>query len=101
MVNLVGDHQDCAAFMKGAQGTVALDGKPVKPEAYIDDSIMVEGVQGNQVTGEEGRFTGTGCGLWVQLPPLAPGAHSLKIHGRSDDFYVDVDYALTVGASSV
>lgn len=99
VINLVGDHKDCAAFMKGAQGTVALDGKPVKPEAYIDDSIMVEGVQCNQVTGEKGRFTGTGCGLSVQLPPLAPGAHSLKIHGRSDDFYVDVDYTLTVGAS--
>lgn len=85
--------------MGSAQGTVALDGKPVKPETYAGDSIMVEGVQGNRVTGEEGRFTATGCGLWVQLPSLAPGAHSLKIHGQSDDFSVDVDYVLTVATA--
>ncbi|MFJ4899357.1 hypothetical protein [Streptomyces sp. NPDC088727] len=79
---------------------MALDGKPVEPETYAGDSIMVEGVQDNRVTGEEGRFTATGCGLWVQLPPLAPGVHSLKIQGQSGDFSVDVDYVLTVGAAS-
>ncbi|MFJ8753686.1 signal protein [Streptomyces sp. NPDC102441] len=100
VINLVGDDQSCAAFMGRAQGTVALDGKPVKPETYEGDSILVEGVQDNQVTGEEGRFTATACGLWVQLPLLAPGAHSLRIHGQSGDFSVDVDYVLTVGASS-
>lgn len=99
VINSVGDDQSCAAFMGSAQGTVALDGKPVKPETYAGDSIMVEGVQGNRVTGEEGRFTATGCGLWVQLPSLAPGAHSLKIHGQSDDFSVDVDYVLTVATA--
>ncbi|MFJ4853283.1 hypothetical protein [Streptomyces sp. NPDC088730] len=79
---------------------MALDGKPVKPETYEGDSIMVEGVQDNQVTAEEGRFTGTGCGLWAQLPSLAPGAHSLKVHGQSGDFSVDVDYVLTVAAAA-
>ncbi|MFD0022712.1 signal protein [Streptomyces sp. NPDC058382] len=100
VVNLVGDHRSCAAFMGSAQGTLALDGKPVKPETYEGDPITVEGVQGNQVTGEEGRFTATGCGLWAQLPSLAPGQHLLKIHGQSGDFSVDVDYMLSVGASS-
>ncbi|MES4903315.1 MULTISPECIES: hypothetical protein [unclassified Streptomyces] len=46
-----------------------------------------------------GRFSGTGCGLWVQLPPLESGEHTLKIRGRSADFTVAVDYALTVGAT--
>lgn len=100
VINLVGDHQSCAAFMGSAQGTVVLDGRPVKPETYEGDSITVEAAQGNLVTEEEGRFTATGCGLWVQLPPLAPGAHSLKIRGRSGDISVGVDYALTVASAS-
>ncbi|MFE6783583.1 signal protein [Streptomyces sp. NPDC057680] len=101
VVNHLGDPQNCAAFMSGAQGTVLLDGKAVEPETYKGDSIMVQGAQGNPVTGEEGRFTATGCGLWVQLPPLASGTHSLKIRGRSGDFSIGVDYVLTVTASSV
>ncbi|MFD3331266.1 hypothetical protein ACFWV1_01190 [Streptomyces sp. NPDC058700] len=86
--------------MSSAQGTVLLDGKAVEPETYEGDSITVQGAQGNPVTGEEGRFTATGCGLWVQLPSLASGTHSLKIRGRSGDFSTGVDYALTVAASS-
>ncbi|XUM04947.1 signal protein [Streptomyces venezuelae ATCC 10712] len=99
VVNLFGDPQNCAAFMSGAQGTVLLDGKVVEPETYTGDSITVEGAPDNPVTGEEGRFAVTGCGLWVQLPPLASGKHSLKIRGRSGDFSTGVDYALTVTAS--
>ncbi|MFJ3769415.1 signal protein [Streptomyces sp. NPDC090082] len=100
VVNLFGDPQNCAAFMSGAQGTVLLDGKVVEPETYTGDSITVEGAPDNPVTGEEGRFAVTGCGLWVQLPPLASGKHSLKIRGRSGDFSTGVDYALTVTAAS-
>ncbi|WP_256727349.1 hypothetical protein [Streptomyces acidiscabies] len=100
VVNLFGDDQDCAAFMEGARGTVMLDGKPVEPDVYAGDSITVEGTQDNPVIQEAGRFTATGCGLWVQLPSLAPGAHALKIRGRSGGFSVGVDYALTVSASS-
>ncbi|KYG55067.1 MULTISPECIES: hypothetical protein [Streptomyces] len=100
VVNTFGDRQDCAAFMGMAQGTVLLDGKVVEPETYEGDSITVQGVQGNPLTGEEGHVTATGCGLWVQLPPLASGKHSLKIRGRSGDFSTGVDYALTVAASA-
>ncbi|MFF8511220.1 signal protein [Streptomyces sp. NPDC015492] len=100
VVNTFGDPERCADFMSGAQGTVVLDGKVVEPEAYPGDSITVLGAQGNPVTGEEGRFAATGCGLWVQLPPLAPGKHSLKIRGRSGGFSTGVDYALTVVASA-
>ncbi|NUK36415.1 hypothetical protein HRW16_16485 [Streptomyces lunaelactis] len=100
VVNLFGDRSDCAAFMSSAQGTVLLDAKAVEPETYQGDSITVQGAQGNAVTGEEGRFPATGCGLWVQLPSLAPGTHSLKIRGQSADFSTGVDYALTVEASS-
>ncbi|WP_254047580.1 signal protein [Streptomyces aureus] len=100
VVNTFGDPQNCVAFMSGAQGTVLLDGKVVEPETYAGDSITVQGAQGNPLTGEEGRFTATGCGLWVQLPPLASGQHSLKIRGRSGDFSTGVDYVLTVAATS-
>ncbi|WP_411075325.1 signal protein [Streptomyces sp. cmx-4-7] len=99
VVNTFGDRPNCAAFMTSAQGTVLLDGKVVEPEAYEGESITVQGAPGNPLTGEEGRFTATGCGLWVQLPPLASGKHSLKIRGRSGDFSTGVDYALTVAAS--
>lgn len=101
VVNTFGDPENCEAFMGSARGTVLLDGKVVEPETHEADLIMVQGAEGNPLTGEEGRFTATGCGLWVQLPPLASGTHSLKIRGRSGDFSTGVDYALTVAASSV
>ncbi|TXS16481.1 signal protein [Streptomyces sp. adm13(2018)] len=100
VVNSFGDPEHCAAFMRDARGAVVLDGKVVEPETYPGDSITVQAAPGNPVTGEEGRFAVTGCGLWVQLPPLAPGKHTLKIHGRSGDFSTDAEYALTVVASS-
>ncbi|MFJ6510106.1 hypothetical protein ACIQMO_07670 [Streptomyces sp. NPDC091406] len=85
--------------MREARGTVVLDGEPVEPEVHEGDDMVVEGAPGNAVTGEEGVFTATGCGLWVRVPPLDPGAHSLVIRGRSGDFCIGVDYALTVAAS--
>ncbi|MGW1011368.1 signal protein [Streptomyces termitum] len=98
VVNLLGDPQDCAAFMSGARGTVLLDGEAVEPETHEGDPITVRGAPGNPLTREEGNFAVTGCGLWVQLPPLAPGKHSLKIRGREGDFSTSVDYTLTVTA---
>ncbi|QGZ52997.1 signal protein [Streptomyces sp. QHH-9511] len=98
VVNSYGEPSDCAAFMSGARGTVLLDGEAVEPEAYPGDVMTVRSAQGNAVTGEGGGFTATGCGLWVQLPALAPGKHALKIRGRSGDFSTGVDYALTVTA---
>ncbi|WP_255311988.1 hypothetical protein [Streptomyces sp. PTY087I2] len=85
--------------MRDARGTVVLDGEPVEPEVHEGAAMVVEGAPGNPVTGEGGTFSGTGCGLWVQIPSLAPGAHSLAIRGQSGDFSVGVDYALTVAAS--
>ncbi|MFF8610022.1 signal protein [Streptomyces sp. NPDC015346] len=99
VVNTYGEPADCAAFMRGARGTVFLDGEAVEPETYRGDAMTVRGARGNAVTEEEGSFTATGCGLWVQLPALAPGKHELKIRGRSGGFSVGVDYALAVSAS--
>ncbi|MFB8049649.1 signal protein [Streptomyces rubiginosohelvolus] len=99
VINSFGDRQSCAAFMRDAQGTVVLDGEPVEPEAHEGEDIVVEGAPGNAVTEEEGIFSATGCGLWVQVPPLEPGEHSLVIRGRSGDLSIGVDYALTVAAS--
>ncbi|MFJ2935380.1 signal protein [Streptomyces sp. NPDC087219] len=100
VVNTFGDRWHCSAFMRGARGTVLLDDEVVEPETYEHDPITVRGARDNPLTGEEGSFAATGCGLWVQLPPFAPGKHSLKIRGRSGDFSTGVDYTLTVAAPS-
>ncbi|WP_405645872.1 signal protein [Streptomyces sp. NBC_00019] len=96
LVNLVADPAGCAEFMSTAEGSAVLDGEKVDVETSRGETISVEGVAGNPVTGTGERFTATGCGLWVQLPPLRSGKHTLEIRGRSQDFSVGVDYALTV-----
>lgn len=99
LVNLVADEADCADFMSTAEGSAVLDGEKVDPDEIAGDEISAQAVAGNPVTGGDGDFTGTGCGLWVQMPALDPGEHSLTIRGRSGDFSVGVDYLLTVEAS--
>ncbi|MDX3224875.1 hypothetical protein PV419_03895 [Streptomyces sp. ME19-01-6] len=98
LVNLVGGAGDCADFMETATGTASLDGRDLRPDRYRGTTITVTAAPRNPVTEASGRFTGTGCGLWVQLPPLKAGEHTLKIRGRSGEFTVGVDYALTVAA---
>lgn len=99
LVNLMADPTDCAVFMSAAEGAAILDGKEVDPETFAGETISVQGVAGNPVTGTDDRSTVTGCGLWVQLPPLEPGKHTLTIHGQAQGFAVDVDYSLTVNAA--
>ncbi len=99
LVNLMGEPTDCAIFMNSANGSAVLDGEEVDSETSLGEAISVQSVALNPVTGTDGRFTTTGCGLWVQLPPLKPGNHTLTIRGRAQDFAVDVDYSLTVGAA--
>ncbi|MGW1034857.1 signal protein [Streptomyces antibioticus] len=99
LVNLMGEPTDCAIFMNSANGSAVLDGEEVDSETSLGEAISVQSVALNPVTGTDGRFTTTGCGLWVQLPPLKPGNHTLTIRGRARDFAVDVDYSLTVGAA--
>ncbi|WP_406270397.1 signal protein [Streptomyces sp. NBC_00191] len=100
VVNLFSDRADCAAFMSSAYGTVFLDGEKLEPETYEGESITVHSVRGNAVTGTGGSITAVGCGLWVRLQSLAPGAHTLRIRGQSGDFSTGVDYTLTVEAPS-
>ncbi|WP_327344809.1 signal protein [Streptomyces europaeiscabiei] len=99
LVNLMGDPADCADFMSAAKGSAVLDGKKADSETIRGETISVEGVADNPVTGTDERFTATGCGLWVQLPPLKPGKHTLTIRGQAQDFSVGVDYSLTVAAA--
>ncbi|MGW1671010.1 signal protein [Streptomyces sp. NPDC002324] len=99
LVNLMGEPADCAIFMSTAKGSAVLDGKKVDSETSRGESISVQGVADNPVTGTDERFTTTGCGLWVQLPPLKPGKHTLTIRGQAQDFAVGVDYSLTVDAA--
>ncbi|MFF3288519.1 hypothetical protein [Streptomyces sp. NPDC003023] len=86
--------------MRTARGSAVLDGERVEPDAYPAEPIAVEGVADNPVTRSDGTVLTSGCGLWVQLPPLEPGTHSLKIRGQSGDFSVGVDYSLTVEPAS-
>ncbi len=99
LVNLMGGPQDCTSFMSTAKGAAVLDGKKVDSESSRGESISVQGVLFNPVTGTDERFTTTGCGIWVQLPPLKPGKHTLTIRGEAQDLSVGVDYSLTVDAA--
>lgn len=99
LINMIGSSTDCAAFMRTAKGSAVLDGKEVDSDAHQAEAIEIQGAVDNPVTGTDGYFTTAGCGLWVQLPALKAGKHTLKIRGQSEDFSVGVDYTLTVGAA--
>ncbi|MFF0451130.1 hypothetical protein ACFYT4_32920 [Streptomyces sp. NPDC004609] len=99
-MNSIGTSTNCADFMRTAKGTAVLDGRRLGPEVYQGDEISVQAAAGNPITESAGRFTTTGCGVWVQLPPLAPGRHTLTIRGESAGFSVGVDYSLDVGSAS-
>lgn len=100
LVNRIGGTADCVQFMDDVEGSAVLDGKKVQADVYRDQAVTVEGTVGNPVTGTDETFEGTGCGLWVQLPGLESGVHTLKIRGRAADFATGVDYTLTVAAGS-
>ncbi|MFF4433593.1 signal protein [Streptomyces sp. NPDC001513] len=97
LVNLVADATDCASWMKGAKGAAVLDGRPLTVERYEGSEIRLKGVEGNPVTTGAGSFGGLACGLWVQIDPLSPGAHTLRIEGSSGSFELSVGYELQVG----
>ncbi|WP_431992329.1 signal protein [Streptomyces albogriseolus] len=99
LVNMIGTPADCAAFMSTAEGSAVLDGEEVDADARQAETIEVRSGVGNPLTGTDGSFTAHGCGLWVQLPALEAGEHTLKIRGRSGGFSVGVDYTLTVDAA--
>ncbi|MGW1770993.1 signal protein [Streptomyces sp. NPDC002104] len=98
LVNLVGEEGDCAKFMASAKGTAVLDARALEPERYEATDVTVTAVDGNPLTQDGGRFGTLGCGLWVQMEPLAPGSHTLSIRGASGSFTNGVDYRLQVAA---
>lgn len=101
VVSTFGTREHCRSFMSSATGSVFLDNAPVHHERYPAMVITVVSAAGNPVTEEqeEQKVSKTfGCGLWVQLPPMEPGLHSLRIRGESSEYRTDVDYALTVGS---
>ncbi|TXS50100.1 hypothetical protein [Streptomyces sp. t39] len=97
VVNRLAPARDCAAFLRTAEGSVFLDGEPVAADTCPAEALAVEGSAGNAVTGEDATMLTEGRGMRVQLPPLKPGRHALKIRGRSADFSLAVDYTLRVG----
>lgn len=98
LVNRYGTSEECLDFMASATGSAALDGKRLDAETYRGESIQIGRFADSSAAGGDSGFSTIGCGLWIQLPPLEPGAHVLKIRGGSDSFRVSVDYALTVDA---
>ncbi|MFG2982517.1 signal protein [Streptomyces sp. NPDC048258] len=97
LVNLFGDRSDCTRFMEGAKGGATLDGKQLEAQRYEATGIQLKGVEGNPVTQDGSALSVRACGLWVQLDPLPPGAHTLQIEGSSGSFAVSVGYELQVG----
>ncbi|MEV4018455.1 signal protein [Nonomuraea angiospora] len=96
LVNQISTEQQCRMFMATATGKATFDGKTVTPERMEDDNVIVKGVVGNPLSGEEGTTTSYACGVWARLPPLKPGRHTLTIRGASGSFRTGVDYTLIV-----
>ncbi|MEV6209540.1 signal protein [Kitasatospora sp. NPDC051914] len=95
IVNHLGTRQACDQFMAAALGTAVLDGTMKEAERLGAVDIKIAGAPGNPVTSETPLST-QACGLWIQLPPLSQGTHTLKIMGRAVAKSVDVTYTLHV-----
>lgn len=93
-----GDEQDCAAFMRRAEGSARLNGAELPVERIDRQAIIVTAASGNALGESPGTFRAIGCGLWAHIAPLTPGSHSLQIRGQSGDFTVAVNYTLEVSA---
>jgi hypothetical protein len=79
---------ECGQFLAKAKGEALVDGKPRDLERLEPVKIAYDSAQGKQ--------EGFGCGLWVQIPPLAPGDHTLTLRGSSGSLAVEANYDLTV-----
>lgn len=98
-INKVGSVSDCRSFMAAATGAVTLDGQPVAVRKAEPARITFQVARDSPMGARPGRVSGQACGLWVWIPPLAPGEHELRIEGESDGFRTSARYRLTVGAS--
>ncbi|WP_037334039.1 hypothetical protein [Saccharomonospora piscinae] len=96
VVNYIGDAESCDVFLSSARGSAVLDDRELEPQRHEATIVTVNAVEGNPVTGSGGRFQTHACGLWVQLEPLAPGNHELRIRGASGSLEIAVDYELQV-----
>lgn len=97
LVNLFSpDASDCVTFMASAKGEALLDGRRVEADRIAATPGTVFLVANNPFTGKRAALDASLCGLWVQIEPLTPGAHTLSIRGSSGTLTVSVDYRLTV-----
>ncbi|ASU81054.1 hypothetical protein CDG81_11510 [Actinopolyspora erythraea] len=78
----------CEDFLAEAEGTASVDGTEVTLRRIEPTSITYE-------TGS-GAARGIGCGLWLRVPPLSPGKHTLTLRGSSGEFSTGARYELTV-----
>lgn len=94
------DGGDCSTFMEDAAGTVELDGAQVPLQRIEHEAISVTGKPGNPVIDFGVKTVVDACGLWARIDPPGAGRHTVRIHGSSANFEVDVAYTLTVRATT-
>jgi hypothetical protein len=88
-------------LIKGASGTGKVDGKAVKvvraESPLFSFTLPADNVLGvNTKTKGPNPSPSVAAGLWVFLPPLAPGKHTIHVIGRVGDFTQDVRYTIQV-----
>ncbi|GAA3213033.1 signal protein [Actinocorallia longicatena] len=97
LLNLFSEgEEDCRQFMKAAKGSAVLDGASLEVETVASAPFTATPEAGNPLEWEPGTYRVFGCGMYVRIPPLTAGEHTLELRGASGSFANGVDYALTV-----
>ncbi|SDP32051.1 hypothetical protein SAMN04487905_103200 [Actinopolyspora xinjiangensis] len=78
----------CGDFLAEAEGTASVDGTEITLRRIEPTGITYET--------RSGTVRGFGCGLWLRVPPLSPGKHTLTLRGSSGEFSTEARYELTV-----
>ncbi|MDA1387137.1 hypothetical protein [Glycomyces lechevalierae] len=93
IVNTAGGAGSCDGFLEDASGTATLDGMDVQVHEMPVEELTIDLVNGNAAFGDGGRFSVTGCGLWVALEALSAGAHLVEFEGASGGYATAATYA--------
>ena len=79
---------------------VTVDGKAVASKRMVraDSNLFTLVLPENNLVGlEEGEWQAVGTGLWVTLPGLSDGKHTIRVDMSSAEFSQHITYHLTVG----
>lgn len=78
----------CEKFLAKSEGTATVDGAEQSLRRIEPTRIAYE-----SPSGPVARY---GCGLWLRVPPLSPGEHTLTLRGSSGEFRTEASYQLIV-----